>query len=579
MSDSLPTQRQAGKRTPKRQDWLPNRMFDPVNNPFAVQNLLAREQENEDAAFAANTDGRADPRYAGNQLLKDAAVLPSKAFTANRLLEEQVTADKEFFAEYVDEDEEDQAALPTAPVTAEALVPEHDALAPGEHSVPALEQHPLLEQVDAPAILTSALAPSRPEPEQAITHDEDHDEDKVSSPVVDAAEPTPDQALAENKPTLTDSSTPEAASLAAEEASAHDAAIAEQAQAVMDEGQSSLAKRTDDPEGLTVTDTVTDTADEADSNLGAKAAAEEKNEHADIPELAAQTALADQASEEQSSELPADQANDTSAEAQYGLSSEAIDQLLQQAREQARQEAREAAYQEGLQAGIEQAKAELQQSIDLQQSQLRQLIDSLQHLTHNPDSLFEPMKTLAVHLAEELVRGELAQSPQTISRLVDNCMRELAASGEKAVIIHLNPEDLEQYKPLIAAFGDSIVLRPDALLARGSVRASLDGSVVEDLIDRRVKGIKKSLAQPVASGWRQTVANPLAQRAQPEPVKAVAEQIDHSEEEIPDAAAELASTEPTADHAADVDAGADDLSTIATAATETSNEDQHNRLS
>jgi hypothetical protein len=89
-------------------------------------------------------------------------------------------------------------------------------------------------------------------------------------------------------------------------------------------------------------------------------------------------------------------------------------------------------------------------------------------------------------------------------------LRELAAIGEKAVIIHLNPEDLEQYKPLAAQFGDSIVLRPDALLARGSVRASIDGSVVEDVIDRRVKGLSKSLAQPVASSWRPALPAPSA---------------------------------------------------------------------
>jgi flagellar biosynthesis/type III secretory pathway protein FliH len=116
--------------------------------------------------------------------------------------------------------------------------------------------------------------------------------------------------------------------------------------------------------------------------------------------------------------------------------------------------------------------------------------------------MFEPVKKLTVHLAEQLVRGELAQSPQTISRLVDNSLRELNASGEKAVIVHLNPEDLEAYRPLVAQFSDSMILRPDSLLERGSVRVSLDGSVVEDLMQRRVDGLKKSLNQPAAPGWQ-----------------------------------------------------------------------------
>jgi hypothetical protein len=67
------------------------------------------------------------------------------------------------------------------------------------------------------------------------------------------------------------------------------------------------------------------------------------------------------------------------------------------------------------------------------------------------------------------------------------------------------------------------VLRPDALLPRGSVRASLDGSVVEDLIDRRVKGLSKALAQPVASSWRPALATPSAKpTVAPKPATTIA---------------------------------------------------------
>lgn len=149
-----------------------------------------------------------------------------------------------------------------------------------------------------------------------------------------------------------------------------------------------------------------------------------------------------------------------------------------------------------------------------------------------------------MHLAQQLVRGELTQSGQVIARLVDNCLRELAASGEKAVIIHLHPDDLEQYKPLTAQFGDSIVLRPDGLLSRGSVRASLDGSVVEDMIERRVKGLSKSLSQPVASSWRPALpaasakpkstvaAQPVATATPATSIKADELDHDHGDDDI-----------------------------------------------
>jgi len=191
-----------------------------------------------------------------------------------------------------------------------------------------------------------------------------------------------------------------------------------------------------------------------------------------------------------------------SAPATPDLSGEAVTALVEAAREQARAETRELAFNEGLEAGKAQARAELQKEHDTQITQLKTLQEALKKLSFDADALFEPVKKLTVHLAEQLVRGELAQSPQTISRLVDNSLRELNASGEKAVIVHLNPEDLEGYRPLVAQFSDSMILRPDSLLERGSVRVSLDGSVVEDLMQRRIDGLKKSLNQPAAPGWQ-----------------------------------------------------------------------------
>ena len=188
------------------------------------------------------------------------------------------------------------------------------------------------------------------------------------------------------------------------------------------------------------------------------------------------------------------------------LTSEAVTRLVNAAREEGRTEVRAQAYkqgyEEGLAAGMAQIRTEFQKEHEKKLAALQAIADQLQHLSYNPDALFEPVKKLTVHLAEQLVRGELAQSPQVISRLVDNSLRELNASGDKAVIIHLNPEDLEAYRPLVASFGDSMILRPDTQLERGSIRVSLDGSVVEDMMQRRVDGLKKSLAQPAAPGWR-----------------------------------------------------------------------------
>jgi flagellar biosynthesis/type III secretory pathway protein FliH len=190
------------------------------------------------------------------------------------------------------------------------------------------------------------------------------------------------------------------------------------------------------------------------------------------------------------------------------LSSEAMTALLDAAREEARAAARE----EGFDAGYAQAQSELKKEHDTQIEALQKLNAGVQELANDSDALFEPLHKLALHLAEQLVRGELTQSGLAISRLVDNALREMAGSGEKVVMVQLNPDDLELYRPLVAQLGDSMTLRSNTALKRGSVRVSLDGSVVEDLIERRIEGLGKSLAQPPAAGWRNGPGTSLSAR-------------------------------------------------------------------
>ena len=184
------------------------------------------------------------------------------------------------------------------------------------------------------------------------------------------------------------------------------------------------------------------------------------------------------------------------------LSNEAVTSLVEAAREEARMAAHAEGHQQGFDLGYAQALTELKAEMDAKVAALQSMVDGIKELSTDADALFDPVKKLAVHLAEQLVRGELTQSGQVISRIVENCVREMSGSSEKTLIVHLNPDDLELYKPLAEQFGESISLRPNSTLQRGSVRVSLDGAVVEDLIERRVQALSKSLKEAAPSGWR-----------------------------------------------------------------------------
>lgn len=206
------------------------------------------------------------------------------------------------------------------------------------------------------------------------------------------------------------------------------------------------------------------------------------------------------------------------AEQTPDLSNEAVTNLVDAAREEARVAAHAEGQQQGFDTGYAQALTELKAEMDAKVAALQSMVDGIKELSTDANALFDPVKKLAVHLAEQLVRGELTQSGQVISRIVENCVREMSGSSEKTLIVHLNPDDLELYKPLAEQFGATISLRPNSTLQRGSVRVSLDGAVVEDLIERRVQALSKSLKEAAPTGWRGnanaggTAGNSLAAR-------------------------------------------------------------------
>jgi flagellar biosynthesis/type III secretory pathway protein FliH len=396
---------------------MPNRMFDPVGNPFAVQNLLVEENP----TFAVATDERSEFRFESDPLISGEDM---GAFALDEVIElADLTGATAFAAEA-----RAAAAFMSQPATAaaDAAMPAQQNTFTADVAMAAQSADGFTEQTEQDETVASAQ----------------HSDDLIaqSGDIEDAV----------------------AVSLSEEEPLAAAPALSEESAAQTEE-------------------TITDSADaQATEAIG--------------PELASEPGP----EPEQAEAAPAV----VSAPAKPDLSGEAFAALIAATREQTRAETQERAYNEGLEAGKAQARAELQAEHDTQITQLKTLQEALQKLSFDADALFEPVKKLTVHLAEQLVRGELAQSPQTISRLVDNSLRELNASGEKAVIVHLNHEDLEAYRPLVAQFGDSMILRPDSLLERGSVRVSLDGSVVEDLMQRRIDGLKKSLSQPAAPGWQ-----------------------------------------------------------------------------
>jgi len=123
--------------------------------------------------------------------------------------------------------------------------------------------------------------------------------------------------------------------------------------------------------------------------------------------------------------------------------------------------------------------------------------------------LFEPLKRLALHLSEQLVLAELALDGSAIERLVQRCLDELAQHDESLVVVELNPADLVLLQELRErsglAEGSALRLQANERLLPGSVRASANDALVEDLIGERLSALARGLAVD-GTRWRSKTA-------------------------------------------------------------------------
>ena len=184
---------------------------------------------------------------------------------------------------------------------------------------------------------------------------------------------------------------------------------------------------------------------------------------------------------------------------------------------------------EGQQAGFEKAqskaKAEQTRALEAQKNEIMAVLDDqkqllqevtnkLQALSDNPQTLFEPLKRLALHISEHMVLAELNLSGQAIERLVQRCLDEIDMHGQSQVVIELNPQDKSRLQEMAGDVMSQMQIQAVSTLQPGSVRVLVNDTQIEDLVQNRMQTLANSLlTQPEA--WREESVffrQPLAQR-------------------------------------------------------------------
>ena len=219
-----------------------------------------------------------------------------------------------------------------------------------------------------------------------------------------------------------------------------------------------------------------------------------------------------------SAELAAQQLQDqreepASEEQQAEVASQLEEQEALRVSEEALEQAKREAFEQGYQRGLDEGESQYGQARD----NFGELSQGLRSAQQDMKHFYDPLKKLALHLAEQLVRGELSQSSAVIERLINEALKDLERQGEGPVVLYLNPEDKDKFSTSLDGELDSLDLRADAQLSQGSLRISIDDSAIEDLIEHRLDSLSQSLlGQPMAntrsSVFDSDFANPVEEK-------------------------------------------------------------------
>ena len=154
-------------------------------------------------------------------------------------------------------------------------------------------------------------------------------------------------------------------------------------------------------------------------------------------------------------------------------------QAFAEGQAQGQQEAKQMLEMEGESAGA-------QLSIELRDTLGELISDAQRHLIAHQD-LFDPLKTLALALAEQIARTELSLSDASLSAFIERSLMEIDPLQVGELVIHVSNDWYERLqRPELAQVTADYTLRRDDTLQPGSVRLAIQDSSIDDLIEHRL---------------------------------------------------------------------------------------------
>ena len=177
---------------------------------------------------------------------------------------------------------------------------------------------------------------------------------------------------------------------------------------------------------------------------------------------------------------------DTPSSAEASYSQQQVDDLVAAARAEGAADAQAQAEQQ-----IEQVRGE---SLATLQGEFTEFMHALQSDVAQRQPLFQPLRDLALALAEHLARVELSQADAAIDAVINTAINDLDPTDLGQIEIHVSESWAERLKgqPL-QGVADGYPVIADEGLSDGDVRLIVNDAQVEDLIANRIQQITQQM--------------------------------------------------------------------------------------
>lgn len=149
--------------------------------------------------------------------------------------------------------------------------------------------------------------------------------------------------------------------------------------------------------------------------------------------------------------------------------------------------------------GLAQAREEEAAATGEIRARLETLIATLGEQRIDTSAFYQPLKHLLVKSVEAVLKAPLVESRAGVEEMLTALLRDIdqGSEGEAASVkLFLNPKDLAAVENSQMLISDKVKLLADSSLSQGSLRATMQESIVQDLTESRLAQVCDQLLAP-----------------------------------------------------------------------------------